>query len=298
MAGTENYSQGILQYADKIKLIESLNADMIHQLIGGKVPFRSGGIAIVIVRKGRLAIELDYNGYLLEKDDLLVKLPEHIVQKIEATSDFEGVAIMVRKELFEEIVILINRVLYSSNYMQARLYPCCKLNADKIKPLLDAILLVKGKIGLQDNKFQYDIIKCALLMMFLECENSILQSAQNQTLKLKRQEQIMNNFLELLKDNCKKEHKVEFYANKLFVTPQYLSLILKTISGKTVYQWIVDGIITEAKILLKDVNLNVQQVSEMLNFPDPSSFGKFFKKHTGLPPLRYRNMNGENQSFF
>ncbi|WP_163310011.1 helix-turn-helix domain-containing protein [Dysgonomonas sp. 521] len=101
-----------------------------------------------------------------------------------------------------------------------------------------------------------------------------------------------------MKDNCVKEHKVEFYANKLFVTPQYLSLVLKNTSGKTAYQWIVDGIITESKILLKDVDSTIQQISENLYFPDSSSFSKFFKKQTGVSPFKYRNMNSEAQLLF
>jgi AraC-like DNA-binding protein len=295
---TNSYSQGILQYAEEIKLIESLNADMISQLVGQNVPFRSDGIAILIVRKGSLSIELDYNSYSIEKNDLFVKLPEHIMQKIEADGNFEGTAIMIKRQLLEETVALLNRVLYNPNYMRIRLHPRCKLSDNEVKAMLDAMSLVKEKICLQGNNFQHDIIKCAILMMLLECENSILKYNQQQSIKLKRQEQILNQFLELLKGNCKKEHKVEFYTDKLFVTPQYLSLVLRNISGKTAYQWIVEGITTEAKILLKDAALNVQQIADILNFPDPSSFGKFFKKQTGLSPFKYRNQNSENQKLF
>lgn len=290
--------QGILQYSDGIKLIESLNQDIINRLVGQNVPFRSDGIAILIAKKGSLAIELDYNSYLLVENDMLVKFPEHIIQRIEAEDDFEGLAIMVKRQLLEDIITFVNRVLYNPNYIHLRLHPCCKLSDDEVKALSNAVLLVKEKIGLQGNNFQYEIIKCAVLMMLLECENSILKYSQNRQNKPKRQEQILNNFLELLKENCKKEHGVEFYADKLFITPQYLSLILKSISHKTAYQWIVEGIITEAKILLKDANLNVGQVADILNFPDPSTFGKFFKKQTEYSPFKYRNMNSGNQSLF
>ena len=134
-------------------------------------------------------------------------------------------------------------------------------------------------------------------MTLLECGN-VMKRRSIQQAATSRQEQILNAFLELLKENCIKEHKVEFYASKLFVTPQYLSLVLKNTSGKTAYQWIVEGIITESKILLKDASATIQQISENLCFPDSSSFSKFFKKQTGLSPFKYRNTNIETQLLF
>jgi AraC-like DNA-binding protein len=133
-------------------------------------------------------------------------------------------------------------------------------------------------------------------MLLLECENVFRPDRKSPVTN--RQEQILNQFLELLKNNCKKEHKVEFYSDRLFMTPQYLSLVLRNISGKTAYQWIVEGIITEAKILLKDATLNVKQVSETLNFPDASSFGKFFKKQIGISPFKYKNENNGQEILF
>lgn len=293
----DDFPHDILQYAGSIKLIESLNIGLINRLTGATIPFRSDGITIFIVRRGRLLIEIDYSCYLLEANDLLIKMPEHAVMKIEAQDYFEGIAVMVKREFLEGTVALINRALYGSNYMQIRLHPCCRLSNNDAKRLTDAILLVKEKILCTCNSFQREIVQCAILMMLLECESMMLMNQYLPT-KLSRQEQTMHHFLELLKDNCKREHKVEFYAGKLCITPQYLSLTLKAVSGITAYRWIAYGITTEAKILLKDVGLNVQQIAEALYFPDPSSFGKFFKKQTGLSPFKYRNMNSENQNPF
>jgi AraC-like DNA-binding protein len=63
---------------------------------------------------------------------------------------------------------------------------------------------------------------------------------------------------------------------------------MKAFSGKTAYQWINDALITESKILLHKPDNAIQQVADELNFADQSSFGKFFRKHTGLTPREYR----------
>lgn len=293
----ENCPEQVFQYADKVKLKESLNQIAVNQSASQSVPFRTDGIAILLVKRGLMRITIDYNDYVLRENDMLIKMPEHIMQKVEAQDNFDGLALVIRKEFLDDVMSLLNKALYSPGYTQVRLYPHNKLQADEVETISKSLLLVKEKILTQGKVFTHEVIKCSVLMALLEC-GSIIKKSCIQPSATSRQEQIINTFWELLKDNCRKEHKVEFYANKLFVTPQYLSLVLKNASGKTAYQWIVDGIITEAKILLKDANLSILQISENLNFPDSSSFGKFFKKQTGLSPFKYRNANTETQLLF
>lgn len=84
---------------------------------------------------------------------------------------------------------------------------------------------------------------------------------------LSRKEELFEQFLQLLFEHCKEQHVVTFYAEKLFITPQYLSLILKELTGKSANKWIDDALIVEAKILLKAPQATVQQVADMLHFP-------------------------------
>jgi AraC-like DNA-binding protein len=46
--------------------------------------------------------------------------------------------------------------------------------------------------------------------------------------------------------------------------------------------------VEEASRLLRDPELTLQQIAEELSFSDQSSFGKFFKKHSGMTPMKYR----------
>ena len=100
--------------------------------------------------------------------------------------------------------------------------------------------------------------------------------------------ELFEQFLQLLFEHCKEQHVVTFYAEKLFITPQYLSLILKELTGKSANKWIDDALIVEAKMLLKAPQATVQQVADILHFSDQSTFGKFFKKHMGISPMEYR----------
>ena len=102
------------------------------------------------------------------------------------------------------------------------------------------------------------------------------------------QEEIFQRFISLVNAYSKKERNVSFYADKLCLTPRYLNTIIRQTSQQTVMDWINQSIILEAKVLLKHSNLLVYQISDELNFPNPSFFSKFFKRMTGMTPHEYQ----------
>lgn len=102
-----------------------------------------------------------------------------------------------------------------------------------------------------------------------------------------RQENLFRQFLDLLNQYANREREVQFYAEKLGITPKYLSTITNTYSGKNASTWIAEYVVTLAKQLMKERRCKIQEVSAMLNFPSQSFFGRFFKRTTGISPKRY-----------
>ena len=107
-------------------------------------------------------------------------------------------------------------------------------------------------------------------------------------LRLSRREEIFRRFIALVNEHSKQERSVNFYADKLCLTPHYLSTIIREASGQTVMQWINQSVVLEAKVLLKHSDLLIFQISDELNFPNPSFFSKFFKRMTGMTPAEYQ----------
>ena len=105
---------------------------------------------------------------------------------------------------------------------------------------------------------------------------------------LNRKEQIFHDFLTLLEKFYTHERSISFYADRMCLTPKYLSTIIKDVSGKHGMQWIDEYVTLEAKALLRNSELSVKQVSDELNFPSQSMFGRFFKKMTGYSPKQYK----------
>ena len=106
--------------------------------------------------------------------------------------------------------------------------------------------------------------------------------------EMKRSDTILKEFAELLAVNIKKETSVGFYAEKLCISKQYLSLIVRE-KMRVPISTVISSMRTEiAARMLRDPDKTIQQVAEEMAFSDQSSFGKFFKKHTGTSPLKYR----------
>ncbi len=105
-----------------------------------------------------------------------------------------------------------------------------------------------------------------------------------------RNREVFVRFMDLLDQYHQIERSVAFYADKLFITPKYLSSIVKKVSGENALEWINRYVVLEAKSLLMHSDKSIQEVAYALNFPNPSFFGKYFKHHTGMSPGEYKEL--------
>jgi AraC-like DNA-binding protein len=106
--------------------------------------------------------------------------------------------------------------------------------------------------------------------------------------KKSKQDILVEKFLAIVMENYRKHRMIEFYSEKLFLTPKHLSRVIKERSGKSSCEWIEDHIMLEAMALLKSTDKTIQQISDELNFPSQSFFGKYFKRRAGIAPKEHR----------
>ncbi|WP_114821789.1 AraC family transcriptional regulator [Chryseobacterium sp. KLBC 52] len=81
---------------------------------------------------------------------------------------------------------------------------------------------------------------------------------------------------------------VQFVADELGISPNYLSRLLKTLTGQSTQQFIHDKLIKKAKEKLSTTSLSVSEIAYELGFEHPQSFTKLFKNKTRLSPLEFR----------
>lgn len=251
-------------------------------------PMRLDALLMVLAFEGSAEICLDYIPYSLSANNFVIIMPTHTIQLNKISNDFKGKLLIVAKSFLEECNP-VKKNPSMVNYMQFKKNPCTVLEPEETAILDNYIELLRDKIKHRSHFFQKEVMQNAFLGFLLEMTNIFMGKRQEMVIPtLTRKEELFEQFLQLLFEYCKEQHVVTFYAEKLFITPQYLSLILKELSGKSANKWIDDALIVEAKILLKTPQATVQQVADVLHFSDQSTFGKFFKKHMGISPMEYR----------
>ena len=109
------------------------------------------------------------------------------------------------------------------------------------------------------------------------------------TADMRRADGILKSFIDLALENIKTETEIGFYAEKLCISKQYLSSIVKEKTHVNVSTLIASIRMQVATSLLRDPQLTIEQIAAIMSFSDRSSFGKFFRKHSGTTPLKYRN---------
>lgn len=143
-------------------------------------------------------------------------------------------------------------------------------------------------------RHDYTVGKGEDIMMSLVCSAALILSdlfegsGHDVKKTLSRQEALAGNFFELLFSHFESERSVAFYADKLCVSPKYLSVAVRSVSGCSVQKWINEIVLAEAKRYLCTTEMTIQQISEKLHFASPSSFVRFFRQHTLTTPLAYR----------
>ena len=106
---------------------------------------------------------------------------------------------------------------------------------------------------------------------------------------------ILNRLEDILTDYFKSEDltnkglpTVQKIAETLNVSPNYLSGLLKVLTGQSTQQHIHDKVIEKAKEKLSTTHLSISEIAFQLGFEHSQSFSKLFKNKSGVSPLEFR----------
>ncbi|MBE5032998.1 helix-turn-helix domain-containing protein [Gallalistipes aquisgranensis] len=266
-------------------VISDANPEQLELL---REPCRLNGGAFGLCLRGTCELSLNLNTYRVSPRDLIVVTPGAIVQIKEKSEDFRGFLIGFSVDFVREIDFLSMIPFYATIHDN----PCLPLSDDSAFMLFDFFTFL-GEKARPGHLYKKEITQHLMLALFYEI-SAIYQKRQPelQVRTLSHHEDICKRLVELVVKHHRNERSVGFYARELCMTPKYLSSLVKRISGKSVFDWINDAVILDAKTLLKSSSMTVQQISDQLNFPNPSFFGRYFKQHTGMTPRQYRQHIG------
>ena len=251
-------------------------------------PFSSDMTTCVVCRKGHVSISIDMVDYDLPAPCQLFMLPGQIIQCRDSGREEknEMAAVVMSAAFSSELARYLGRAHTLLRNIGG--HPLRPLDEQSMQVLDAFLVLLKSTLLCCDTPFLLETVKHLFLAFFYGhvCQKLLPASPQQPST---RQESILEQFLRLLRRHYRAERKVTFYADRLCLTPKYLSKAVRQASGKTVSAWIDQYVTTEAKALLRSTDMTVQQIALHLHFDTQALFCKYFKRVTGLSPREYRN---------
>jgi len=143
------------------------------------------------------------------------------------------------------------------------------------------------------RQYSTEILESYLKIFTYECLGALAQNEDSNLYDNKRENEISDKFIGLIKTNLRNSRKVSYYADKLGITPKYLSSFVKKATGRQPSQWIDEFTISEIKYRLSSSNDTMQYISYELGFATPSHMTKYFHEKTGSTPKEYRRSHSK-----
>lgn len=250
-------------------------------------PFRCTDYIIGFVTEGSANGFINLQSFNLNKNSLIIITPFNIMDSIHQSDDLKISGITFTKNFITEHLADIH-MLDELSFLKQGNAPVLPVSEEDVTRLNDFFSVMSSLAKDKKMPHRKKMIR-TMLQTFLYGVDSIYQPEFNyQKKRLTRKEELNFQFQNLLVNCFEDQRSVSFYAEQLNVTAKYLSESVKEISGKTAGELIDDMVILEAKVLLKNSNLTIYQVADMLHFSDQFLFSKFFKNHTALSPSEYR----------
>lgn len=247
-------------------------------------PFKVNMSAIVICTKGCSTGSINLKRYVSQAPCITVLLQGQILQYEHISEDFSGFFIVMSEQFSNNLLTNMQERL-SLNFAFAA-NPCLPLGEPELKSMLDYYDLLKKTRRIEDLSVREKMVKHLTLAFYyaLTYQSHIFSGYMQQS----KQSVLLEKFMSLVQENFREQREIGFYADRLCLTPKYLSKAIKDSSGASAGEWIDNHVVLEAKALLKSTNMTIQQISDELNFPNQSFFGKYFKRIVGVSPKEYK----------
>lgn len=243
------------------------------------------GITFAICSKGSARIKINLQEYLITENTLISIIPGNIIEILYESEDISIEFLFFTFDFIADLKLTMDIDIPEKMGQM----PCLKITEEETQNLLEFHAFIVKQYKKTDHLYREKIAKSLLYTLICEVMQLYHDPKFVEPPRTKsRQEELINQFVELLFKHHKKERSVTFYADRMFLTPKYLSKVIKDITNKPILQWIDEMVIMAAKALLKTSNMTILQISEELNFANASFLGSFFRKRVGMTPIQYR----------
>lgn len=238
--------------------------------------------AIIVCTAGCCSVKINLEQHDIESPSLITIMPGQIIEPVTTSSNFSAMVIVLSKRFID----MINLPGWQQSYLTMYNHPTQMLDEKQVNMMRFFYTVLHNAASDEENPFRLQVIENLIRVFYY---GGISRMRQHDTSTSAYKNGIVERFMNLVREHYREERLIGFYADKLCITPKYLSKIVKEHTGRSAGEWIERHVILEARAMLQSSEMTIQQISTSLNFPNQSFFGKYFKRVTGMSPKAYRN---------
>ena len=260
-----------------------------------RYPCRCNAYIIMFCNSGEIDVEINLNTYTVKSHTMLVSAPGNIIKVVNDPdrSSLNFTVLAVSSEFLSSLSFDLKKLF--NDRLNVLADPCFHLTREALS-LCNKYFSLFNSLLKTDSPDRKRAIG-SLMTSFFYCLSSRLEEPEPGTVAPQyalpsstvRANLIYRHFISLVAEYHTSERGVAFYASRMGLSPKYLSKLIKQASGRSAPEWIDAYVILEAKNMLKYTDMSIKEIVYRLHFVDSAVFHKFFKSHTGMTPLAYRN---------
>lgn len=248
------------------------------------MPVRVEQDIFFLCQSGQLDIVIDLKRFHITTGDLIVAYPRSVVRIIGHSEDLYGYTIIGDVSFFTSIQFPGK----SSYCMYIMENPCISLLEEERAKIVSLHDMMLRESSDTHHPLRREIDECMMKMIVYEIAAIYLKRKPLVQQPHSRSEMIFQRFIFSLFNNFHIHRTLEFYAAEQSITPRHLSMIVKRMSEQTAGEWIVGCTVMSIKSKLQNKDLSIKEISDEMNFPNPSFFSQYFKKYAGVTPKEYQ----------
>ena len=273
------------------KINEALDGDVmfLHDLrkITNLSAMRKGYNTIIHCQGGRILVEIGGNQQVKIRPGQMLLIPAgKLVQPLMISTDVNASVLLISDKTLKSALGNQLSIWNKAMYMK-EIYVVEEAGWVEAMESYARTIFKTGSLPVLFREILSSFLRMMLLMICEELMQHDDMTSLNDA-STTHDKEVFNQFLQLLSQQNQKRQRVSYYADKMNISPKYLSSICKKVSGKNPMRWITENAMQDCYSLLKDTDLSVKEISNRLGFPNPSFFGQYFREQAGVTPMEYR----------
>ena len=240
---------------------------------------------IMICREGSAALRVNFSTWRLSPGAVITLFPGDMVVVTESSIDFSVEMLQYSASLLREASLQLEQTVYS--HLRA---DRCRTESPVLTKIINNMFALLGVYFSQPDCICLDqLVLLQLKAFFIGFHDYMYRSPGERKDEegSPRVRELFSRFMMEMENRFRQSRDVAYYASLLHITPKYLNLITRRVSGHTAKTLIDQYVILQLKLSLRSEGKSAKQLAWEYHFSDLSFFCRYFKQHTGMTPMQF-----------